>query len=152
MISPKARLLAGTLAASLIAATPALAAADLSVGLDQTRTLRIEQPIQTLSIGNPAIADVNVRDGQTIFVLGKSYGRTNVLGLDAKGETVLDMTVSVTASDQGAVTVYRGSKQTSYDCAKGCQRALVPGDDKDQFELLQSQISSKVHMGTSGGN
>ena len=145
------RLLAGALAVSLVAWAPAWAS-DVSVGLDQTRTLRLNQPITTLSIGNPAIADVSVQDGQTLFVLGKSFGRTNVLALDSKGQTVLDMTVLVTAPDKGMVTVYRGVKQTTYDCGTSCERALIPGDDKESFDALQNQISSKVHMGASGGN
>ena len=147
----KGLLSTGAIVAMLVAAGSA-SASDLSVGLDQMRTLHVEQPISTLSIGNPAIADINVRDGQTLFVLGKSFGRTNVLAFDSKGQTILDMTVLVTSPSNGAVTVYRGSKQTSYDCSKDCQRSLVPGDDSEQFEKLQGQISSKVKMGTTGGN
>lgn len=146
----KGRLLASAVTVAVLGSGSAFAD-NLSVGLDQTRTVHVDQQIATLSIGNPAIADVNVRDGKTLFVLGKSFGRTNVLALDNKGQTVLDVTVLVTSAQGGAVTVYRGTKQSSYDCATNCQRALVPGDDSEQFDKLQGQISTKVKMGTTGG-
>ncbi len=132
-------------------AASAASAADLIINIDQTTTLHVEEQIATVSVGNPAIADVNVRDGKTLFVLGKSFGRTNIVALDSKGRPVFDTTVLVSQPKSGAVTVYRGAKQTSYDCAGSCQRALVPGDDNDQFDKLQNQISGKVKMGMSGG-
>jgi len=120
-----------------------------TVAIDQTQTLQLDRPISTLSIGNPSIADVNIQNGNRIFVLGKSFGRTNVLALDSTGETILDMTVFVTAPSGNSVTVYKGGRQLSYNCTPKCERTLMPGDAKDEFEALSNQFNQKASMGGS---
>jgi Flp pilus assembly secretin CpaC len=119
---------------------------EYAIAIDQTQTLELDRPITTLSIGNPSIADVNIQNGSRLFLLGKSFGRTNILGLDSSGKTVIDMTVFVTAANAGAVTVYKGNKQTTYNCAPKCERALMPGDSKEDFESLSGQIGQKASM------
>jgi Flp pilus assembly secretin CpaC len=118
-----------------------------AIAIDQTQTLQLDRAITTLSIGNPSIADVNIQNGNRLFLLGKSFGRTNILGLDSAGKTVIDMTIFVTASNSGSVTVYKGNKQVTYNCAPKCERALMPGDSKDEFDALSGQISQKASMG-----
>lgn len=149
--SPVLSLALGTALASALAllSIGAANASEFTVGLDQTRTLRLEKPAATLSVGNPAIADVTVQDGQLLFVLGRSFGRTNLVALDNTGQTILDMTISVTKTADGTVTVYRGNRQMSYNCVPNCERALVPGDANDDFDALSAQINKKVEIGRS---
>jgi Flp pilus assembly secretin CpaC len=124
---------------------------EFTIAIDQTQTLELDRPITTLSIGNPSIADVNIQNGNRIFLLGKSFGRTNVLALDSTGKTILDMTIFVTAASGGSVTVYKGARQITYNCAPKCERALMPGDSKEDFEALSGQISQKASMGSGSG-
>ncbi len=148
-INSKARLLASVGFAILFAAGAA-SAAELSVGIDQSRMVRLTAPISTISVGNPAIADVSLENG-IMFVLGKTFGQTNVLALDSKGDTVLDLEVSVTKSDSGSLTVYRGTRQVSYNCAPTCERSLVPGDDSDNYNTLSGQITNKMSVVSGAG-
>jgi hypothetical protein len=150
----KARPLAAAVIAGVAAllATGAALAADISVGIDQTRPVRLSNPVSTLSIGNPAIADVSVQNGNVMFVVGKSFGHTNVIGLDAKGDTVLDLIVHVTEPGSGGVTVFRGNQQVSYNCAPSCARVLMPGDSSEAYSALSGQFADKASKGASGGN
>ena len=145
MLKRRARPLASALIAGVAAlfTTGAAFAAELSVGIDQTRPVRLSSPVSTLSIGNPAIADVSVQSGNVMFVVGKSFGHTNVVGLDAKGDTVLDLVVHVTDPGSGNVTVFRGNQQVSYNCAPDCTRVLMPGDSQEAFGALSSQFADK---------
>ena len=122
----------------------------ISLAIDQTRILELDGPVSTLSVGNPSIADVSIQNGNHLFLLGKSFGRTNVVTLDQAGNTVLDMTVFVTSV--GSVTVYKGNRQLTYNCAPNCERALMPGDSKEDFDMLSGQITTKTGMGTSAGS
>lgn len=149
-IHPRMHLISGAGIALLLSVGAAFAS-DLTVGIDQTRTVRLTSPITTISVGNPAIADVSLENG-TMFVLGRSFGRTNILGLDAKGDTVLDLNVSVTQPNEGNVTVYRGTRQASYNCAPNCERALMPGDGKDEYDQLSNQVSNKMSVNASAKN
>jgi Flp pilus assembly secretin CpaC len=150
----KARPFAAAVIAGVAAllTTGAALAAELTVGIDQTRPVRLSNPVSTLSIGNPAIADVNIQSGNVMFVVGKSFGHTNVIGLDNKGDTVLDLVIHVTEPGSGSVTVYRGNQQVSYNCAPACARVLMPGDSSEAYSALSSQFSDKVSKGASGGN
>jgi Flp pilus assembly secretin CpaC len=151
MLKRKARPLASALLAGVAAlfTCGAAFAAELTVGIDQSRPVRLSSPVSTLSIGNPAIADVSVQSGNVMFVIGKSFGNTNVIGLDAKGDTVLDLIVHVTEPSSGSVTVFRGNQQTSYNCAPACARVLMPGDSPEAYSSLSSQFADKSGKGSS---
>lgn len=120
---------------------------ELSVTIDQTRTLELDKSVSTVSVGNPAIADVSLQSNR-LFLIGKTFGRTNVVALNANGETVLDMMVFVTSTGGGSVTVYKGNRQVTYNCAPNCDRALMPGDSKDDFDMISGQNSTKTGFGT----
>lgn len=141
--TPLLAFVAGGLA--LLSAASA-SAADVTVGIDETRAVTLDRPVSTLSVGNPAIAGVNVQDGKTLFLLGRSFGRTNILAIDGNGQTIADMTVFVTGAGKDAVTVFRGPEQFTYNCSPNCERALMPGDSKTPFDDLSGQISTKTSM------
>ena len=114
-------------AALMVAATPISAlAAPLSVPVDQVRKVPFAGLASSVSPGNPAIADVNVIDEQTILVVGKKPGVTNLIVLDRAGRTLFNDRVVVSAGDGNAVTISRGGKTTVYACSPQCS-AATPG-------------------------
>ena len=129
--------------ASLIA--PAMAA-DVSLALDEVRTLTFATPVATVYVGNPAIADITMIDARHAFVQGKGYGRTNIVALNPDGKQVFGSRVNVTGSDSaGTVTLNRGAQRVTYNCSGArCEPAPVPGDGKDA-EAAQGQINSHQH-------
>ena len=111
------------IALAAAAAPLAAAAAPLNVPVDQVRRLSFSGMAASVSPGNPAIADVNVVDEQTILVVGKKPGVTNLIVLDRAGRTLFNDRVVVTAADVNGVTISRGGKVTAYACTPHCQSA-----------------------------
>ena len=118
----------------------------VSVVIDQTRIVRLERPAAMVIVGNPTIADVTLRDPVTVFVLGRSFGVTNIIALDAEGNEIANKRVSVSPVKGSVVTVSRGAKQFNYACTENCQPMLVPGDAA--FAELIEQAVKKLGFGT----
>jgi len=74
----------------------AVHAGEFVVPLNKSQILKVDQPFTELLIGNPKIADVLALTNQTIYVLGKDLGSTNltVYGPKRKLIAVLDLVVS----------------------------------------------------------
>ena len=105
---------------ALIVATPAMAGETLSVRMNQNAAVRLAAPARSVVVGNPAIADVTMLDARSMMVVGKSYGVTNVMVIDAHGRTILDRQVVVTAPDS-AMTYFKGGQTQTFACAERCE-------------------------------
>lgn len=101
----------------------------VSVNTNMARVLRIDAPAATVIVGNPAVADVTIQDPQTLVLTGKSFGRTNLIILDAAGEPIADTLVEVTQLQSDTLTVFQGDQRTSLACAPQCQPTIALGDD-----------------------
>lgn len=106
----KAALLGLTLSAtSLVGFAPTMAHADnlrvvksgtsarLNVPMNRAVVVESDVPFAELSIANPGIADISSLSDRTIYVLGKSPGRTTLTLLDASGRLITNVDVSVAA-------------------------------------------------------
>jgi len=134
-----------------------------SVELNKTELVRLNQSASAVVIGNPSVADVSVHSDRTLFVIGRSFGETNILVLDPAGEIIMDADVHVTntASSNG-VRVYRGANadRSTYHCNPYCIPAPVLGDTPDfiasntgEAVTINNQIAaqSPVSSGTGSG-
>ncbi len=123
------------IAAALFAAAPAYAA-DVSMGLDEVRTLTFAAPVATVYVGNPSIADITMIDARHAFVQGKGYGRTNLVALNSDGKQVFGSSVNVTgANHSNTVTLNRGSQRITLNCAgRRCEPTPMPGDGKESYD------------------
>lgn len=97
-------------------------AAPLTVPVDQARRLPFSGFAASVSPGNPTIADVNVIDEQTILVIGKKAGVTNLIVLDRAGRTLFNDQVFVAEGDQSTITISRGGTTATYACSPYCQQ------------------------------
>lgn len=104
-------------------------AVTVTVNANMARILRINEPAATVIIGNPAVADVTIQDPQTLILTGKSYGRTNMIILDANGDPIADTVVEVAQLKSDTVTIFSGAQRTSVACAPNCQPVIMLGDD-----------------------
>jgi hypothetical protein len=131
---------------SLIAVTAfagAAHAADIAVPVDEVRIVAFKQPISTVYMGNPTIADITTIDAQHIFVLGKSSGETNMIALGRDGRPIANDHVTVFGRRMGAVTVQKGAQQYTYSCtAAQCQPAPVVGDATDYHKNIHEEVTS----------
>lgn len=101
------------------------------VDLNKTRVLHLSQPAGAIVVGNPDIADVSVHSSDTLFLVGRGYGQTNILVLNSAGETVMDADIQVSNTlPSNGVRVYNGANmRQTFSCAPYCQPAPVLGDD-----------------------
>ena len=108
-------------------AVPAVGAAQsarLNIEIDQAQRVQLRAPAGSVIVGNPQIADVTVVDANTLFIVGKGYGQTEVVAVDATGRTVFQSQVVVTAGSAGAVRVWRGNQVTEMACGVSCSPSL----------------------------
>ncbi len=135
-------------ATALLAAMPALAAsagksAGISIPMDEARVIAFNHPVSTVFVGNPMIADVNMIDSRHAFIMGKAFGVTNLIALDANGNPVVSRHVTVLGSPT-LVTLNRGPDQYTYACATArCEHARVPGDPKIPYDENMNEIQAR---------
>ncbi len=122
-----------------------------SVEINKTEIVRLSEPASAVIIGNPKIADVSVHSSDTVFVVGRGYGLTNLIVMNASGETIMNADIQVTGSSApGNVRLYSGDMRKTYNCAPYCQPAPIIGDSiefiavntADQPAIQTSTISS----------
>jgi hypothetical protein len=127
-------------ALSVLTAAGAAAAQGLPVRIDQATRVALSAPARDVVIGNPSVADVTILDARNILVMGKAYGVTNIVVIDARGRTILDRQIVVSASDDGRVSFYRGPDVYNYACSPRCERTPMPGE-RDSGSGVYSQWS-----------
>jgi pilus assembly protein CpaC len=67
----------------------------LNLLLAKSTLLRLQDPIERISVGNPTITDVTLISKREIYFLGKAMGTTNVIIWSNAGQaTVIDVTVN----------------------------------------------------------
>lgn len=123
----------------LTASAPALAQG-MPVRIDQATRVTLSAPARDVMIGNPSIADVTIIDGRNLLVMGKSYGVTNLIVIDARGRTILDRQIVVSAADDGRISFFRGPDVYNYACSPRCERTPMPGE-RDSGQGVYSQWS-----------
>ncbi len=133
--------LAALAVAAIVTATPVLAE-PISVTIDRAKVMRISQPADVVIIGNPAIADATIQDNRTLIISGRSYGTTNLIILDAKGNSIADALITVEPSNDQVVTVYRRASRETLSCTPDCTPVLSLGDNSNAFDLANTQIQA----------
>ncbi len=137
------RVLAAAIAFGLTS-TAALAGG-VTVPMDEVRTVTFAKPITTVYVGNPTIADINMIDSRHAFLLGKSYGATNIIALDSAGREVSNVPVSVSGSQGTTVTLTKGATQTTLACSSArCEAAPRPGDSN--FSGVMGDIEKNLDL------
>ena len=125
--------IATLLGVAVLSAVPAWADesnAPISVKVNMARILRISAPAATVVVGNPGVADVTIQDAQTLVLTGKSYGETNMIVLDAKGNPIADTLVQVVEPQADLVTMFTsGGARSTFHCAPVCQQTVMLGDN-----------------------
>jgi Flp pilus assembly secretin CpaC len=105
----------------------------MSVAYDHSALLHLDRPAKTVIVGNPSIADAQLVNDHTIYVLGRMFGNTNVIAVDSEGAEVTNTMVTVGAPQIAQVTVYRGpAGQRNLACAPQCERTITQGDSEMQ--------------------
>ena len=121
-----APVLAQVLAFALVAAPIAAHAQNgpLNVEIDRSTRVQLRGAAASVIVGNSQIADVSMVDANTLFIVGKGYGVTEVAVVDAIGRSLFQNQVVVTGGTAGAVRVWRGGQMTEMACASSCAPSI----------------------------
>jgi Pilus formation protein N terminal region len=134
-----------------LALTPAAAADPFKVKVDQTVTLKLNAPANSVMVGNATVADVTVHDARTLLVTGKAFGSTNLTVLDRAGNTIYTSMLTVGGEDDNGLTIVRGTSTYSYSCVDKCRPTPMVGDAPGHFQDVMTTVTGKA--GTAkGGN
>jgi hypothetical protein len=127
--------------------------AGIAVTMDEVRVITFTRPINTVFVGNPSIADATVIDSYHAFVLGKSYGITNLVALGPQSQAVANQQISVMNRSGGQVTLNKGAAQFSYTCTRAhCDASPLPGDQAQYFNEVNGSVSSHQDQAVKAAN
>lgn len=148
-----ARSLAGGLALVVLASI-GVARADsgsIVVSLDRARIVKVPAGTQTLIVGNPLVADVTMlKNVGSMVVTGRSFGQTNLISLDAAGNSIDETLIKVTPGMQSLV-VLRGMEQESYSCNPRCAPTVALGDASKYMSDTINNVKTRTAVELSGG-
>lgn len=125
----------------------------VSITMDEVRVVTFNRPIATVFVGNPMIADATVIDPHHAFVLGKTFGVTNLIALGPQSETIANQQIMVTNRAGGVVTLNKGASQFNYSCTLAhCESNPVPGDQKAFFDDTTGSVNSHQEQSVKAAN
>jgi hypothetical protein len=127
--------------ASPATARPEIEAVDIVI--DYAKVVKLPEKVQTIIVGNPAIADVSVQPNGILVVTGKNLGTTNLIALDATGAMLAETKIRVANSGAGIVAVQRGLDRESYACAPACEPTPRLGDASKHFSSTLGQAGAR---------
>jgi hypothetical protein len=132
-----------------LALAPAALADPFKVSVDQTVTLKLARPANSVVIGNAGVADVSVHDANTLLITGKAFGSTNLIVLDRGGNKIYENTLDVGGEAPHDLTIVRGTGTYTYSCVDKCRSTPMVGDAQSHFEEVMNTVTGKA--GTAKG-
>jgi hypothetical protein len=115
----------------------------IAVAMDDVTLVSFKKPISTVYIGNPSVAELTMIDSRHIFVLGKSFGTTNLIALGPDKSVISNEAITVLGKGAGVVTVNRGANTYSYTCTRArCETTPIPGDAKTFFDDAEGEVGA----------
>ena len=127
-----------------------------AVELNKTEIVRLPMAATAVVIGNPSIADVSVHAADTLFVVGRGYGETNLIVLGPDGATMMNADIQVLQKPSvNGVRVFNRSARQTYNCAPQCQPSPILGDDPTfigNFTGTETTIQSSEALAATGSS
>lgn len=130
MAMQRSSILIAVLLAATSLITPARAAANIEVTMNQAKIVKLSRPADTIVVGNPAIADASVQDASTIVLTGKGFGVTNLVVLDQEGSPIVDAQVTVVRQAASSVRIYRRAEVQTMSCTPYCESSYKSEAEK----------------------
>ena len=150
--TPKAALTSLCIGVALASSLSVVQAASLSVATNQSRIISLSEPASTFVVGNPSIADANFASPTKVLILGKAYGATNLIALDASGKVILNTNLHVVTHQSNRVSLYKGSAKQSLDCYRDCVAMIDLGDNYDIVEPLVKITGAAQDLASKSAN
>jgi hypothetical protein len=127
--------------------------AGVSVVMDEARVVTFNRPVSTVFVGNPLIADATVIDPYHAFVLGKTFGVTNLIALSSQSQMISNQQITVANRAGGVVTLNKGANQFNFSCTVAhCESNPRPGDEKNFFDNTENSIGTHQDQSLKAAN
>jgi hypothetical protein len=101
-------------------------AAKLQLKPGFTTLLEFSEPVRTLAIGSPDIADASAQSDRTFLLKANKVGETNLLAINEAGRAIYRATLLVGGGEIGRLTIHSRStlhEYWTYRCTEfNCQR------------------------------
>ena len=128
----------------------------VSVDVKRPQILRLSRPAASVIVGDPTVADVAVHSTDTLLVLGRSYGTTNVIAMDTAGRVILDSDIHVSEHvARGGLRIHNGDNaRSTYHCTPNCLPSPSLGDDPVHIARYRQgapAINNNVAVGALSG-
>jgi hypothetical protein len=128
--------------AMLFATAAAAHAETVRVTIDQARAISLPESASGVAVGNPDIAAVTVQHDRLLFVMGRSYGSTNLVVVDRAGRQMMDVRLTVVPDENSVVLLTKGSSTQRFECTPQCRRRPDMVDDAQSYSEAQSKLPS----------
>ncbi len=138
------RLLAAFCGAALTVTAPAFAANELWVTIDEAQLHSLEQPVGSIVVANPSIADVTVRSKRELIFFGRMPGTTKVYFFDEKGERFATLDVRVRTPRNRLLTLQSGGTQYSFSCTTHCEQTFMVGDGTNNSRAVMGTVAGQA--------
>jgi Flp pilus assembly secretin CpaC len=143
-------LIQGIASLSFFAMLPAVASGHepVSLKVGHAQTLRLDQPPTTVAVGDADIASASVASENTLVLIGKKPGSTNVIALGADGSEIHNTLVQVTRADgRSTITMVRAGQQQAYVCGSkpGC---LAVDSASQAIDHAETSDPARIENGT----
>lgn len=103
--------------AFLTAAVESALAETLTVPVGEARSVKLTRGANTAVVGNAETADARIAFEDTVVVVGKQHGTTNLIVYDDAGVEIYNSEINVTTpSDPNVVTLVTNVDRRLYDC------------------------------------
>lgn len=132
----------------------------MTVQIDHSERVSLPGVAANVFVGNASIADAVIVDRRNLVVVGRGYGVTNLLVLDAAGRTILNREIQVSPGDAGRMTHFAGGTTQNFTCSPTCERTPMPGEPdsggpfgryNSPYGAYQDRASSGSGQDTGGG-
>lgn len=137
---------------SLLSIAGTAMAENLWVTIDHTRLYTSDTAIGTLVVGNPAIADINVKSNRELIIFGRAPGTTSITLYTPTGEELDTLYIAVRNPSGNRVTLQEGSFRYSFACTDVCEQVPTIGDGSKEtltnYATLIEQIAAGLSMTT----
>lgn len=125
----------------------------LVVVVDHLVRVKLDGEAKSVLIGNPLIADINMIGKSDAVVTARTIGSTNLIFVDAEGETIGDYEVIVREAEDRRVVLREGPKNVSlFQCAPRCERTLTQLDSENAHSELSARLSREAQMNDAAAN
>jgi pilus assembly protein CpaC len=112
-----------------LSSAPARVGPSINAIVSKSTLIRLPDPIERISVGNPAIADVTLISQREVYLLGKDLGSTNII-VWAKGGQATVMDVNVSADPALLEAELRSLLPTETDIKVKSSRLNCPDRDR----------------------